>query len=112
MSKHARRLPLNAEYHDGVVEAVEVGPRREIVITVRLDPVWNDGDGSTRRLYFSAIQNFEEVAAFFQRASPAEGGEGFVDEVLGIMLVSKGIIGIEFDGLGYIELRGAKVRES
>lgn len=111
MSKHARRLPLNAEYHDGVVEAVDVGPRREVIITVRLDPVWNNGDGSTRRLHFSAIQNFGEVAAFFRRASPAEGG-GFVDEVIGIVLVSNGIIGIEFDSLGYIELRGAKVRES
>ena len=111
MPKHARRLPLNAEYHDGAVEAVEVGPRREVAITVRLDPVWNDGDGSTRRLHFSAIQNFEEVAAFFRRASPANGG-GSVDEVIGIVLVSKGVIGIDLDGLGYIELRGAKVRET
>ncbi len=112
MSKHAQRLPLNAEYHDGVVEAVEVGPRREIVITVRLDPVWNNGDGSTRQIHFSAIQNFEEVAAFFQRASPTKGGGGFIDEVIGIVLVSKGVIGIDLDGLGYVELRGAKVRES
>src|SRR5688500_7980156 len=111
MPKHARRLPLNAEYHDGVVEAVEVGPRREVAITVRLDPVWNGGDGSTRRLHFSSIQNFEEVAAFFRRASPANEG-GFVDEVMGIVLVSKGTIGIDLDALGYIELRGAKVRET
>ena len=40
------------------------------------------------------------------------GGGGFVDEVIGILLVSKGIIGIDLDGLGYIELHGAKVRES
>jgi hypothetical protein len=112
MPKPAPRLPLRAEYHDGAVESVEVGPRREVAITVRLDSVWNDGDGSTRRLHFSAIQNFEEVAAFFRRASPADGGGVFVDEVIRIDLVSKGIIGIEFDVLGYIELRGAKVRES
>lgn len=111
MPEHARRLPLNAEYHDGVIEGIEVGPRREVALSVRLDPVWNDGDGSTRRLHFSAIQNFEEVAAFFRRASPANEG-GFVDEVIGIVLVSEGIIGIDLDGLGYIELRGTKVRES
>jgi hypothetical protein len=111
MSKHARRLPLKANYHDGVVEAVEVGPRREVAISVRLDPVWNDGDGSTRRLHFSAIQNFEDVAAFFGQHSPAEGS-GFFDEVIGIVLVSKDVIGIELDGLGYVELRGAKFRES
>jgi hypothetical protein len=74
--------------------------------------VWNSGDGSTRQLHFSAIRNFEEVAAFFQQASPAKGDSGFIDEVIGIVLVSKGIIGIELDALGYIELRGAKVRES
>ena len=112
MSHHARRLPLKAEYHDGVVETVEVGPRREVAITVRLDPVWNNGDDSSRRLHFSAIQNFEEVAAFFRQGSPARGEAGCVDEVVGIVLVSKGIIGIDLAGLGYVELRGAKVSES
>lgn len=105
-------MPLNAEYHDGAVEAVEVGPRREVIITVRLDPVWNNGDGSIRRLHFSAIQNFEEVAAFFRRALPAKEDGGCIDQVIGIVLVSKGIIGIDLDGLGYVELREAKVRES
>lgn len=105
-----RRLPLNAEYHDGAVEAIETGPRREVVLTVRLDPVWNDGDGSTRRLHFSAIKNFDEVAAFFRRAPVApEGGD--IDEILGVVLVSKDVIGVELDHLGYVEIRGAKVRE-
>ncbi len=81
-------------------------------ITVQLDPVWNGGDGSSRRLQFSAIQNFEDVAAFFRQASSAEEGGDLVDVFLGIVLVSKGIIGLEFGGLGYVELRGAKVRES
>ena len=106
-----RRLPLNAEYHDGVVEAVEVGPRREVVLAVELDPVWNDGDGSTRRLHFSAIKNFDEVAAFFRLAPPAPEGGDCVDEVVGIVLVSKGVIGVDLARLGYVEIRGAKVRE-
>lgn len=105
-----RRLPLNAEYHDGAVETVEAGPRREVVLTVRLDPVWNNGDDSTRRLHFSAIRNFDEVAAFFRRASPAPEG-GCVDEVVGIVLVSEGVIGVDLARLGYVEIRGAKVRE-
>ena len=112
MSKHARRLALGAEHHDGRVEAIDVGPRREVIITVRLDPVWNNGDDSTRRLHFSAIQNFEEVAAFFLRGSPARGEGGYVDEVIGIVRASKGIIGLDLSGWGYVELRGAKVRES
>ena len=105
-----RRLPLNAEYHDGAVEAIEAGPRREVVLTVRLDPVWNNGDGSTRRLHFSAIENFDEVGAFFRQASAAPEG-GCVDEVVGIVFVSKGVIGVDLARLGYVEIRGAKVRE-
>ena len=111
MLKHARRLPLNAEYHDGVVEAIEIGPRREVALTVRLDPVWNNEDGSTRRLHFSAIDNFDEVATLFRQGSPAPEGTGFVDEVVGIVLVSKGVIGVDLARLGYVEIRGAKVRE-
>jgi hypothetical protein len=109
MPKNARRLPLGAEYHDGHIESVEVGPRREVVITVRLDPVWNDGDDSARRLHFSSIQNFEEVASFFGRCSSAQGG--CRDDVLGITLVADGVIGIELTYTGYVEVRGAKVRE-
>ena len=111
MLKNARRLPLKAEYHDGVVEAVEIGPRREVALTVRLDPVWNSGDGSARRLHFSAIDNFDEVASFFRQGSPAPQGAGCVDEVVGIVLVSKGIIGVDLARVGYVESRGAKVRE-
>ena len=112
MLKHARRLPLDAEYHDGQVEAIDVGPRRELTLTVRLDPVWNDGDDSTRRLHFSAIQNFEEVAAFFQRGLPARVQARYLDEVVGIVLASKGVIGLDLANLGYVELRGAKLSES
>lgn len=111
MLNNARRLPLNAEYHDGVVEAVEVGPRREVVLTVRLDPVWNNGEGSARRLHFSAIDNFDEVATFFRQETSAPEGAGYVDEVIAIVLVSKGIIGVDLARLGYVEIRGAKVRE-
>ena len=105
MTKHGRLL-LQAEYHDGVVEGIELGPRREIVLTVRLDPTWNNGDATSRRLHFSAIKNFDDVSSFFGRATPES-----VDEVIGIVLVAKGVIRIELDHLGYVELRGAKVRE-
>jgi hypothetical protein len=106
-----RRLPLNAEYHDGAVEAVEAGPRREVVITVRLDPVWNNGDDSTRRLHFSAIKNFDDVAAFFRQTSLASEGSGCIDEAVGIVLVSKGVTVFDLAQLGYVEIHGAKVRE-
>jgi len=104
-------LSLNAEYHDGVVEALELGPRREVLLSVRLDPVWNNGDASIRRIHFSAIQNFDEVSAFFGKALPGNRGAPFVDEILAIVRVAKNVIGIELDHLGYVELHGAKVRE-
>ncbi len=106
MIENYTRFPFRAEYHDGVVEGIDLGPRREVVLTVRLDPVWNNGDSTSRRLHFSAIENFSEVSSFFGRATPE-----YVDEILGIALVARGVIGIELDRLGYIELRGAKVRE-
>jgi hypothetical protein len=111
MFKGARRFPFKAEYHDGQVEAIDIGPRREVTLTVRLDPVWNDGDSSTRRLHFSAIQNFEEVTAFFRKGSPARGETDYVDEIIGIVLASKGVVGLDLAELGYVELRGAKVHE-
>ena len=111
MLKNASRLSLGAEYHDGWIESVELGPRREVVLTVRLDPVWNDGDGSSRRLHLSSIQNFEEVAAFFGRCLAERVSAEYVDEVHGITLVSEGVIGIELASSGYVDVRGAKVRE-
>jgi hypothetical protein len=107
----ASSLPLKANYHDAAIEAIKVGPRREVVLAVWLDPVWNGGDSSPCRLHFSAIENFDEVAVFFQRVSPAPEGRGCVDRIMGVVLVSKGVIGVELDHLGYVEIRGAKVRE-
>jgi hypothetical protein len=107
----ASSLPLKANYHDAAIEAIKVGPRREVVLTVWLDPVWNGGDSSPRRLHFSAIENFDEVSVFFQRVSPAPEGGGSVDEIEEIALASKGVIRVDLARLGRVEIRGAKVRE-
>ena len=101
------RLPLGAEYHDGAVESVHIGPRRQVELVVRLDPVWNDGDGATRRLRFSKIENFEEVEAFFRRLPPREVPDAALDTVSRIVQPAKGVIGVELVNLGYVELRGA-----
>lgn len=107
------RLPLAHEYHDGVLVGIELGPRREVVLHVRLDPVWNAGQGHVQRLHLSAIQNFDDVAAFFRRA-PSLGDPGAevpLDEVLAIVQPAKRVVGVAFDRLGYVEDHGAKVRE-
>lgn len=106
-------LSLTASYHDGGLESVEIGPRREIDLVVALDPVWNSGDGTTRRLRFSAIQNFDEVASFFQsvlaRAPERQGA--YLDTVLDVVRMAKRVIGVELAHAGYVELHGAKVTE-
>ena len=112
MTKRAPRLPLRREYHDGAVVRIDVGPRREVVLHVRLDPVWNDGDKSVRQLRFSAIENFDEVAAFFARQPPPAFPDAAIDEVLAIVRPAKRIVGLDLSHLGYVEFSGAKVGES
>ena len=111
MSNRLPRLPLQAEYHDGQLEAVEFGERRDVILTVRLDPVWNDGQSPSRRVRFSAIENYDEVRAFFATMPERARADASLDEVVALVKPAKGRIGIDLAKLGYIELRGAKVRE-
>jgi hypothetical protein len=109
MSKRLPRLPLKSEYHDGQVETIELGPRREVTLTIRLDPVWNGGDSTSRRLHLSAIQNFDDVAAILGGTEQSRGRA--VDEIIAVVRPSKAVVGIDFARRGYIEFRGAKVSE-
>ena len=110
MAAPSRRVVLAAQYHDALVESITVGPRREIELVVHLNAAMNDGDSSFRRLRFSAIDNFDEAAAFFGQAVRL-APDAYLDQILGIFMPRKGVIGVELDKLGYIELVGAKVRE-
>lgn len=111
MPKPPPRLSLAAEYHDSQLESVYIGPRREIELVVRLDPVWNSGDGTTRRLRFSRIQNFDDVAAFFARIPGASSPGASLDQIGRIVRPGKDIIGIDLNDFGYVELVGARVDE-
>jgi len=112
MTKHRiPRLPLSVEYHDGQLLAVQRGPRREFVLTVRLDPVWNEGNDAERRIRFSNVKNFQEVALFFARLPSPRQPRDSLDEVLAIVRPGKRVVGIELASLGYVELTGAEVME-
>jgi hypothetical protein len=111
MPKRPPHLHLSANYHDGQLEGVEFGPRREVVLSVRLDPVWNNGSDAPRRIRFSAIKNYAEVKAFFGGTSIRADTDRSLDEVLAIVRPSKTVIGIDFAKRGYVELQGAKVLE-
>ena len=111
MPKRAPRLHLSAEYHDGQLERVEFGPRREMILSVQLDPVWNGGSDAVRRLRFAAIRNYAQVKAFFGGRSLAAEEDRFLDEIIAIVRPSETVIGIDFARRGYVELEGAKVFE-
>lgn len=85
----SRRLAHN--YRDGLLEAIDVGPRREVVLHVRLDPVWNGGDALVRRVRISAIDSFDEIAAALGAgASPRLDGRA-VDEVITLSAGGDGV---------------------
>ena len=105
-------LGLKANYHDGQLEALEIGPRREITLSVRLDPVWNGGDDRVQRLHLSAIENFEEVRAFFENVASAESRDRPLGEVIRIARAANGAVGVDLSPQGYVEVQTRKVREA
>jgi len=110
-SERVPRLPLAATYHDGQLVDVEIGPRREVVLSIRLDPVWNAGSDRVQRLHFSAIENFDEVRAFFVRAPEPDSHRRSLSEVIGIVQPERGVVGVDLSPLGYVEVRTRNVRE-
>ncbi len=66
---------LKYNLHDSHIAQFSFGPRREVTLTIALDPVWNENLEATIKLRFSAIENYEAVQSFFnsnyvQRALP------------------------------------------
>lgn len=58
---------LKHKYSHSIVEGVNVGPRREVTLILRLLE-WSGHKGQLsepKRIRFGGILNFEEVAAFF-----------------------------------------------
>ena len=104
-------LKLKATYHDGQLLGVAVGPRHEVVLTIRLDPVWDNGDATNRRVRFAKIKNFEEVSAFFARLPRPTPPQDSLGEVIAIVRPTKGTIGVDLAPAGYIEMKGATVEE-
>jgi len=80
---------LKHNYHDGQLVSFSFGPRNEVTLEIYLDPVWNPGGPSTGRIRFGAIQNLNEVQAFFERVSPPRRGGAFLAEVIGIVYEPK-----------------------
>ena len=66
--------PLHSNYLHAVIESVEIGPRRAIVLGLRTME-WHGSQGEYRephRLRFGGISNLEDVRQFFALGVPIE----------------------------------------
>jgi hypothetical protein len=100
---------LRYRYHDGDLERSRVGPRRELILEVRLDSAANAGLSRTVLLRFSAIDNFEEVRLFFERVAAASPSAiGFLDRIDGVAFVEKGTWRVELDHGGSLKIATSK----
>ena len=68
-------------FHDGQLADFTIGPRREVSITVDLDPVWNPNQKRTVLVRFGAIRNMEVVQSFLERIVRPERADRYLDEV-------------------------------
>jgi hypothetical protein len=102
---------LTYGYHDAQLEACELGPQREVVLQIRLDPVWNRHAPGYVRLRFGAIQNFKDVEVFFERLKAASDRppEGYLDGIAGIACTSKHTWVVDFDRGGSVTIVTSKM---
>ena len=80
---------LTYTYHDSQLEGCDFGPRRELRMSLRLDPVWNPHAPDVVTLHFSSIDNFAVVHAFFSKVVAASLREPLAD-VIGLDAIAKG----------------------
>lgn len=97
---------LSRNYHDGWIESMEIGPRREVTFNVQLDPVWNPGLPISFRLRFAAIDNMEEVTAFFATAGDVHG-----IRIESVASDAKHHWTVQLDRLGSVTILARKVSE-
>lgn len=60
-------------YHDGLLMGFTLGPRRELILDVLLDSVWNKHSTSAN-VRFGAIENFDQVSSFFGSLPKPQAG--------------------------------------
>lgn len=73
---------LRYYYHDGALVSFDIGPRREVTLTIHLDEVWNP-NGGTIGVRFGAVANLDEVRAFLSRIPPpASGSAGCIETIM------------------------------
>lgn len=70
------------EYHDSNLQKVEIGPRRELNLTIYIDSIWNKGKDLSIKLSFRGIENLEIVKHFFKDyLTVRPRGNAYLDEI-------------------------------
>ena len=99
---------LKYRYHDSLLESHRVGPQRELILEIRLDPVWNPGAQQNVRLRFGAIENLDEVRSFFHQTAGRMKAGAF-ERVERIALLEKGKWVVELDSRGTVMISTSKI---
>lgn len=104
-----RTFPFN--FHDGQLRDFSVGPRKEVTLHIALDPVWNEKQERTVLVRFGAIQNFEAVAAFFDKVERPSDPYRSIAEVVGLVHsgVRKDAVIVDLSPCGSIEINSRNV---
>lgn len=99
---------LNFHYHDALLVGCQVGPRREVTLRVRLDPIWNPTGPQEVQLRFGAIQNFDDVRALLEQLLNSVKRET-LDEIVGIVSTGKGEWTLDLARAGALSIVSPKI---
>ncbi len=70
-------------FHDSSLLGVQMGPRRDLSLSIDLDPAWNPGGGAVK-VNFDAVENFAEVKEFFSALEDSDEPEAYLAEITGL----------------------------
>src|ERR1700748_759041 len=98
---------MRYEYHDALILGRQLGPRREIVLDVKLSPFLNCDAPERVRLRFSGIDNLEEVRSFFEPPLKAAFDEA-LERIDRLDLIAKGQWVLGIDHRGQVMILSAK----
>ncbi len=95
----------NLQYndHDADVDKVVIGPRTELNLVVRLDPVLNTGNVRVVNLSFRAVDNIDIVREFVEKHLTARvAPNAFLGRIGALTKISRSDYVIDFDDAGQL----------
>jgi hypothetical protein len=90
-----------------------VGPRREVVLEIVLDPVWNKAAGNMVRIRFGAIKNFEVVKEFFDGIPSRRSDDALLATIDSLKLVHRNPnhFSLSLDRFGRVVIEASHIAE-